>query len=216
MSTQATLSYWLDPHPPYNVSVPFYAVDAVWSTSSLSLPPLQGVAATPPAPGELLEAMDEELVVLHLRNTSHRGRATLADPGRAHVLLVLSTALSPTLGGAPVRQLSLRLRADVKATKPVEPDYVQGWGFLPDVSGVARGSSPKGLSPTFQGRRECFTSWWGSIMPLQLAGGSAQLVEYYTIDDKAGGEGRGGAAAAAAARHDARIGRAPPRRAWAL
>ena len=145
-------------------------LDQVWSTSSLELPPLQGVAARPPTVGELVEAMDEELIVIHLVNASG------APPARTRALLVLSTALSSERGGAPVRQLALQMRSDVTSTKPIEPDFFQGWGAVPGFNGV--GEWPQGVDASFFGRAECDLSFGGAKMPLQLAGGSAQLVTY--------------------------------------
>ena len=145
-------------------------LDQVWSTSSLELPPLQGVAARPPTVGELVEAMDEELIVIHLVNASG------APPARTRALLVLSTALSSERGGAPVRPLALQMRSDVTSTKPIEPDFFQGWGAVPGFNGV--GEWPHGVDASFFGRAECDLSFGGAKMPLQLAGGSAQLVTY--------------------------------------
>ena len=153
---------------PWNVTR--YVVDQVWSTSSLELPPLQGVAARPPTVGELVEGMDEELIVIHLVNASG------APPARTRALLVLSTSLSSERGGAPVRQLAIQMRSDVTSTKPIEPDFFQGWGAVPGFNGV--GEWPQGVDASFFGRAECDLSFGGGKMPLQLAGGSAQLVTY--------------------------------------
>ena len=88
-------------------------------------------------------------------------------------LLFVSTQFSATRGGTPLRTLSIQMRADVKSTTPIEPDRFQGWGDLPNDGG-----SPPGIAPTLLGQDECMLSWWGHKMPLQLAGGSAQLVTY--------------------------------------
>ena len=178
-----------------------YVVDHVWSTSSLALPPLQGVRARPPAAGDLIESMDGELVVLHLTNSSG------TPPGRTRALLILSTDLSTKRGGAPLRQLSIQMRPDVTSTKPLEPDFFQGWGDLPGNS-----DSPPGLSPTFFGRGECFLSWWGGKMPLKLAGGSIQLVTYTMMGSDAV-EPTPAPEEAAASFIEAGAGRRPPRRA---
>lgn len=146
-----------------------YRVANVWSTSSLQLPPLQGIVASRPSEGQLIEAMDSELVAVHLLNS------TAADAGRTHALLFISTALSAVRGGAPVRTLSVQMRADVSSTKPVEADHLQGWGDLPQLR------SPMGIVPTFFGTEECFLSWYGGKMPLKLSGGSTQLVTYTRV-----------------------------------
>lgn len=144
-----------------------YHVTDVWSTSTLELPLLQGVRAKRPAKGDLIEAMDEELVVVHLSNYSK-----VAPAGRARALLFLSTAVSSKRAGAGIRQLSIQLHADVTSTKPIEPDRFQGFADTP------QGDGPPGIMPNFYGDRSCFMSWYGGKMPLQLAGGSSQLVTY--------------------------------------
>ena len=176
-----------------------YAVDAVWSTSSLRVPPLQGVSARRPGgAGALVASMDDELLAIHLRNTS----AVPAE--RSRLLLFVSTALSAARGGAPVRQLSIQMRADVKTTKPIEPDYFQGWGDLPGRD------APPGIAPSFHGGRECFLSWWGNEMPLQLAGGSAQLVRYTLLEPGTPHVARDRGPGTS---HQQQVARAPPRRA---
>ena len=58
-----------------------YVIDAAWSTSSLTLPPLRGaggalVHAVAPggSPSSVVQAMDAELIVVHFRNASADGK----------------------------------------------------------------------------------------------------------------------------------------------
>ena len=157
-----------------------FMVTAVWSTSSVQLPPLRGavgsnatlrpslVKAIRPGgdPAAIVQGMDEELVIVQLRNVTADGDR---DAGRCKgselvqgqdcitydsVLWILSTDLSAAAGGAPVRQLNVTLRSDVWATHPIEPDAFQGFST------------------------DCNLNWLGSAMPLRLPGGSVQLVSY--------------------------------------
>ena len=81
---------------------------------------------------------------------------------------------------------------------------LQGWGAQGDMN------PPPGIAPSFFGRDTCFLSWWGHVMPLQLAGGSAQLVEYTILTADTTPDKRASGADAA---HYPRVGRSPPRRA---
>jgi hypothetical protein len=106
-----------------------YNVTAVYSTSSLQIPPLQGVAASKPGEQpsvDLVQSMDSELVVIVLQNTSAEIASSEAGVefkyGNQRYLLVLSTELSTMKGGAPSRELSIKLRQDVTSTQPIEPD----------------------------------------------------------------------------------------------
>jgi len=147
-----------------------YAVAQVWSTSSLKLPPVQGVTAARPSPGGLIENMDDDVIAIHLVNTS------VVPSDKTRALLFLSTAFAPSRGGAPIRQLSIQMRSDITSAQPVEPDLFQGWGDLPHVN------SPPGIAPNFFGTKPCFLSWWGGKLPLQLAGGAAQFVTYTKLE----------------------------------
>jgi len=179
-------------------SVRYQVVD-VWSTSSLELPPLQGVKAARPSKGRLIEAMDDELVAVHLKNST-------GIPGRwAHIILFISTAFSDARGGAPIRQLTIHMHSNVTSTKPVEPDQFQGWADLPDLA------IPQGFPPGFFGTSECLLSWYGWKMPLQLAGGSTQLVTYTVIPAKDSRQSRVSDKEMELHQH---IGRAPPRLAY--
>ena len=163
---------------------PLYRVHAVWSTSSITFPPLGGVAGagagvTPRAPGsspsDLIRFMDEELLAVELTNRSdvQRGMPT-------RVLLVLSTDLAATRGAPGVRQLELGLRGDVSHTVPIEPDALQGYADLP--WGTPRGNVPN-APRDFTGADRCPMGWLGPRAPLRLPGGSVQVMSVQTVSD---------------------------------
>ena len=129
--------------PPFGPSD--YVIDAVWSTSSLRLPPLPGangslVSAAKPgsSPASIVQSMDKELIVVHFRNATADGEnntnhcksgATVQGQdcmSYDSILWILSTALSHTKAAAPVRQLHIQLRPDVWSSHPIEPDAYQG------------------------------------------------------------------------------------------
>ena len=181
-----------------------YAVRAVYSTTALSLPPLNGTVARRPGEraADVVQSMDDEMIAVELTN------ATASAPGAYHnarrLLLMFSTALSPQKAGAPIRSVRVRLRDDVTSTKPVEPDRYQGFADLPGSK-----SPPPGLPPTFDGKQECALSWVGNVMPLQLPGGSAQLLSFTLAEDSADA---GAAEAERESQNWGSIGRRPPRR----
>lgn len=184
------------------VDVVRYQITDVWSTSSLKLPSLQGVHARLPAQGDLIEAMDDELVAVHLANVS-----LVAPAGRTRALLFLSTALSTSRAGAPVRQLAIQMHPDVVSTRPIEPDRLQGFTDAPSDD------APHGISPTFFGELGCWLSWYGGgKMPLQLAGGSIQMVVYTRRTDDASNTVQ----STVEQKLRQQIGRSPPKRATGL
>jgi hypothetical protein len=132
-----------------------YNVTAVFSTSSLQIPSLQGVSAAKPgaSKSDLVQSMDEELVVIVLQNRTEVRPSSEAGVefkhGAERYLLVLSTELSWAKGGAPTRPVSVVMREDVTSTQPIEPDAFQvrrlaiatvaglgasGWLLLPLMS----------------------------------------------------------------------------------
>jgi hypothetical protein len=150
-----------------------YVLDAVWSTSALTLPPLNGANGTlvhAVAPGgdagALVQAMDKDLIVAHFRNASADGQNGTSYCMTAQtvqgqdcitydaVLWIFSTELSLDRGGAPVRQLNVSLRGDIWTTHPVEPDAYQGF------------------------TTDCNLGWLGPFIPLRLPGGGVQVVSY--------------------------------------
>ena len=188
-----------------------YNVTHVFSTSSLTIPNVQGVAATKPggAPADLVQSMDSELVVLVLRNaTVEVGNSEAGVEfqfANQRYLLIMSTELSTVKGGAPLREVAVQLRADVTSTKPIEPDGFQGFASVPGSTANSYSPTPEqGIPPTFRGDRDCPLSWLGSQMgstvgsgQLRLPGGSVQLLTYTLQSDWAwprpGGEGGDGA-----------------------
>ena len=168
-------------------ALPPFVVESVFSTSSLKLPPLQGV--TPRRPGlrdeDAVQEMSEELVVVQFANTS-----AVADRDRRRLLLVLSTGVD-----AGVRDVRVSLRGDAMNARPIEPDAFQGFADLPPRNV----NSPPGFGPNLLGVGPCPLSWRGSEMPLRMAGGGVQLV-FFTLredwpywGDGEGGEGDGAA-----------------------
>eukprot|EP01045_Picozoa_sp_COSAG04_P036496 COSAG04_NODE_8906_length_918_cov_1.440781_1_plen_166_part_10 len=148
-------------------------IDAAWSTSSLSFPPLRapnGSLITPVRPGAdrsaIVQKMDPELLIVHFRNASadgqpHAGRCKSSEVVQAQdcitydtVLWILSTNLSTTRGGAPTRQVHITLRDDVWTTHPIEPDRFQGFST------------------------DCNLNRVGPVLPLRLPGGAVQAVSY--------------------------------------
>lgn len=150
-----------------------FFIDAVYSTSSIKLPPLPGangslVHAQPPGStfAALIQAMDPELIVVNLRNATSFGKnhtsecKTAAGPqgqdciNYDSVLWIISTNLSTLRGGAPVQQLNISMHESVWTTHPIEPDKYQGFST------------------------DCNLAWLGPNMPLRLPGGSVQVVSY--------------------------------------
>jgi len=105
--------------------------------------------------GDLVQAMPDDLVVFEL------GGPPVAVPGgkkSTRLLYVVSTILSATPGGAPVRDVTLRLRSNVRGTQPIEGNC-------------------------FEGHCLCNMMRVGNVLPLKLSGGSAQLVGYFLVGD---------------------------------
>lgn len=135
-------------------------------------------------------------------------------------LLVLSTALSTRKAGAPERECSVKLRADVTSTKPIEPDEFQGFATTPGCTPNSYNPSPEhGMPPTFRGDRGCPLSWLGNSMgskivggALKLSGGSAQLLTYTLAADWRWPRPPGGAVEDPAEARRAMVGRLPPRK----
>lgn len=199
-----------------------YNVTAVFSTSSLPIPPLQRVAAVAPggSGSDFVQQMDRELVVIVLRNASEEVPDSEAGVEFAYAkqryLLVLSTELSVLKGGAPVRRLSIQLHPNITSTQPIEPDAFQGFASVPGATTNSYNPTPEaGIPPTFRGDRSCPLSWQGSKIgssvgdsQLRLPGGSVQLLTYTLAEDWVGGrpevEGQAGH------RHRHEVGRRPP------
>lgn len=146
-----------------------YAVTAVYSTSTLLLPPVQGVHAIPPSATATatVQAMASEMVAIELRNLTEPRPFGMNPP---RLLLFLSTAVSATAGGAPVRDVLVTLHPSVVLSAPIEPDEFQGYATWP-----GRQDTP-GIVPQFSGTEGCTLSWLGRRAPLRMPGGSAQLV----------------------------------------
>ena len=163
-----------------------YVVRGVYSTSSLTLPPLNGTVARKPGGrlDDVVQSMEEEMVAVELTNAT-----APAYHSARRLLLMFSTELSPNKAGAPTRSVHVRLRHDVTSTKPVEPDRYQGFADLPGSK-----TPPPGLPPTFDGKHECSLSWVGNVMPLQLPGGSAQLLSFTLAEDSKAASADAGAA----------------------
>ena len=86
-----------------------------------------------------------------------------------HFLLVLSTALSAKDGGAPIRQLNLTLRHDIRSVRPIEPDALQGFADVPNPPNQL-GTDAHYYPPNFKGTAGCQLRWLGPRAPLQLPG----------------------------------------------
>jgi len=146
------VAMWADPL--FLKSSNRYTVLDAWSTSSVALPPLLsgGVAVlfTPPGShriGELplVVSMSPDMIALRMNSTKS------GDPP---YLLFISTVLSPTPGGAGVRDVEIQLSPELGFTQPIESDPSQG---IASTCGMHR---------------------LGSKLPLRLAGGGAQLVAF--------------------------------------
>ena len=146
------VAMWADPL--FLKSSNRYTVLDAWSTSSVALPPLLsgGVAVlfTPPGShriGELplVVSMSPDMIALRMNSTKS------GDPP---YLLFISTVLSPTPGGAGVRDVEIQLSPELGFTQPIESDPSQG---IASTCGMHR---------------------LGSKLPLKLAGGGAQLVAF--------------------------------------
>ena len=202
-----------------------YNVTHVYSTSSLKIPTLQGVSPTRPgaAASDLIQSMDDELLVIVLTNATVE--VADSDAGiefeftKQRYLLVLSTALSLEKGGAPVREVAVKLRDDVTSTQPIEPDAFQGFATVQGATTNSYSPTPEqGIPPTFRGDHKCPLSWLGSQMGspvgsgrLRLAGGSAQLLSY-SLEADFSWPRPAAAAGDEAAAHRQMVGRAPPRK----
>lgn len=168
-SVNARIAQWAEPLflVPAPGDGPSYRVAALYSTSSLPLPPLQGVA--PIAPGStadaIVQVMAGEMVAVLLQNAS-------AGVTPRRLLLFLSTALDASAGGAAVRDVPVTLHSTVVSSKPIEPDTFQGYATWPGQLGTP------GMPPDFAGTGACDLSWLGKTAPLRMPGGSAQLVEF--------------------------------------
>jgi hypothetical protein len=157
--------------PPYGPTSFF--IDAIFSTSSIKLPPLPGangslVHAQPPGgnAAALIQSMDPELIVVNLRNATSFGKNHTSQCKTAagaqgqdcinydSVLWIISTNLSTVRGGAPIQQLNISMHEDVWTTHPIEPEKYQGFST------------------------DCNLAWLGPNMPLRLPGGSVQVVSY--------------------------------------
>jgi hypothetical protein len=174
-----------------------YNVTRVFSTSTLRIPPLQGVQAAKPGMSkqDLIQSMDAELVVIELHNhsvevgSSQVGVEFARAPQR--YLLVLSTALSTAKGGSMPREVSIQLRGDVTSTQPIEPNAFQGFASVPGATANSYSPTPEqGIPPTFRGDRACPLSWIGNVMgskagsgQLRLPGGSVQLLTWTLQSD---------------------------------
>jgi len=170
-SVNSRLVQWAEPlflSPPVG-EAPRYAVTAVYSTSTLLLPPVQGVHAIPPSATATatVQAMASEMVAIELRNLTEPRPFGMNPP---RLLLFLSTAVSATAGGAPVRDVLVTLHPSVVLSAPIEPDEFQGYATWP-----GRQDTP-GIVPQFSGTEGCTLSWLGRRAPLRMPGGSAQLV----------------------------------------
>lgn len=126
-----------------------YNVTDVFSTSSLRIPRLQGVEAKKPGtlPTDLIQAMDNELVIIALRNTTVEVANSEAgiefEFANQRYLLVLSMELSTEKGGASARQVAVHLRADVTSTQPIEPDAFQGFASVPGATANSYNPTPE-------------------------------------------------------------------------
>merc|ERR1711969_486118 len=104
--------------------------------------------------------MDDELVVLVLTNATVE--VADSDAGiefeftKQRYLLALSTALSLEKGGAPVREVAVKLRDDVTNTQPIEPDAFQGFANVQGATTNSYSPTPEqGIPPTFRGDHKC-------------------------------------------------------------
>jgi len=207
----------------------------VYTTSSLDIPPVQGVPPSRPgaSPTDLVQAMAKEMVVLVLTNASAVSMTSNAGAEFAHgnqrLLLVLSTELSVNKAGAPVRGLTMQLRSDVTSTHPIEPDTFQGFAGVPgaDNTNWFSPTASPGMPPTFRGDRSCSMSWVGSKIgnanggqlggsALRLPGGSAQLLSVSLAADFSNVPRSHGAGAEAAAARRQMVGRRAPRKVTSL
>ena len=163
---------------------PRFKITNAWSTSSLKIPPFIGTATgehgtESPArevpvrkpggngPADLVQAMDPELLVVEMANATN-----LPQGMPQRVLLVVSTVLSKTAGGAPTRTANVSLSSGVFRTVPLEPDALQGYGDV--VSGL--GWKVPGEPDDYMGTQVCPLGWVGPLMPLKLPGGASQMV----------------------------------------
>lgn len=180
-AVNARLAQWAAPLfmlPRSYEAVP-WRVAAVFSTSSLLLPPLQGHVASRPGTSrfDLIQHMDADVVAVVLANATTWAPATYKNSRR--LLLFLSTRLSPRRGGASPRRVGVRLRSDVASTRPIEPDGFQGFADLPGSQ-----TPPPGLPPTFFGVHGCELSWVGDdLTMMELPGGGMQLLSYTLAED---------------------------------
>ena len=171
-TVNARLAQWAGPlvlkRPLHGRRPPFSVAD-VFSTSSLRLPPLHGVAARAPGQAwtDIVQSMDDELIAVHLVNNS------VASGRNRRLLLFLSTALQREAVG----DATIHVRDDVVSSTPIEPDRFQGFADLPGDPNI------DGFGPNLLGKQACSLSWTGNVMPLRMPGGSAQLVRFTLTAD---------------------------------
>eukprot|EP01045_Picozoa_sp_COSAG04_P012106 COSAG04_NODE_804_length_10157_cov_2.622688_2_plen_375_part_00 len=166
-----------------------FRIAEAWSTSTVAIPTLPTVIGKPPnaqpahitagkpgaTPSSLIQTMDDDLLVLHLVNISTVQDGLGPPPGfrtpneQRHFLLVLSTSLSAKDGGAPIRQLNLTLRHDIRSVRPIEPDALQGFADVPNPPNQL-GTDAHYYPPNFKGTAGCQLRWLGPRAPLQLPG----------------------------------------------
>ena len=123
---------------------------------------------------DLVQSMAPDALALHYVSPNPAPR--YGNP--AHLLLVLSTALSESKGGAAARPLELRLRGDVATVQPIEPDLLQGYGDQDQSWGPngAYDSIVQEEPANFAGLGRCNIKWMGPRAPLLLPGGGVQLL----------------------------------------
>eukprot|EP01052_Picozoa_sp_SAG31_P003854 SAG31_NODE_152_length_22216_cov_16.550029_15_plen_1048_part_00 len=140
INLRLTQAVWMDAFS--KVGVPTHT--RIWSTSSLDVH--GSVAPGSQGPGGLLLAMSPELIVYEFAASTDVNTSS-------GIFYVLSSQLSLVAGGAPVRRVSLKLRASVVSTEPIE-------------------------GGCFQGFSKCGLHRVGNVLPLTLPGGSGQLASF--------------------------------------
>ena len=173
-----------------------YVIDAAWSTSSLTLPPLRGaggalVHAVAPggSPSSVVQAMDAELIVVHFRNASADGKNGTGlckssktvqgqdcitcehDRLQATFLQDAFSTLPPAVADDNVL---LVLSTELSLEAGGAPVRQLNVTLRPDVwtSHPIEPNAYQGFST------DCNLGWLGPFVPLRLPGGAAQALSY--------------------------------------